>query len=597
MAKKITPINYTSRDFDSIKEELVDYTKRYYPDSFKDFNEASFGSLMLDTVSYVGDILSFYLDYQVNESFLNTATERENVIKLARQIGYKYRETFTSSGEMSFFALIPNFMAHPGPDTTYYPIIREGTTFSSEGGSSYILTEDVNFDSPDTEIVVGRVDPTTGEPTYYAVKTKGKVISGRIVEELVDVGEFKRFRKIILETPNIVEIISITDTEENEYYEVGNLSQNIVFKNISRDNSTNTDYKQTLRPIMVPRRFVSDYDGQNYFIQFGYGSEDEILDDPVADPSSVVLKQVGKNYVSDKSFDPFKLLQTDKLGVAPSNTLLTIRMRVNVGNNVNAPAGTITRIDGLDVDFAEKTTLDSDKLLFVINSISAYNEKSITGDSEPITADEIRMRAISNFSTQNRAVTARDYETITYGMAAKFGSIKRCRIVVDEDSFKRNLNLYVIAEGNRGKLATASEPIKNNLRLWLSNYKMINDTIDILDGKIINIGINFEVIADMNVSKEDVYVGCIQRIQEKIMNPLQMGERFYITDIYSQLNKVRGVVDTKNVTITNKVNGLYSGVSYSITANMSPDGRYLICPLNACFEIKFPNTDITGVVR
>lgn len=597
MAKKITPINYTSRDFDSIKEELVDYAKRYYPDSFRDFNEASFGALMLDTVSYVGDILSFYLDYQVNESFLNTATERENVIKLARQVGYKYREVFTSSGEISFFALIPNFLAHPGPDTAYYPVIREGTTFSSERGSSYILTEDVNFDSPDTEVVVGRVDPGTGQPTYYAVKTKGKVISGKIVEELFSIGEFQRFRKIILNTPNIVEIISVTDTDANEYYEVENLSQNIVFKNISRDSSTNTDYKQTLRPVMVPRRFVSDYDGKNYFLQFGYGSEDEILDDPVADPSSVILKQVGKNYVSDKSFDPFKLLQTDKLGIAPSNTLLTVTMRVNSSDNVNAPAGTLTKINGLNIDFMDKTSLDGDKLLFVINSISVYNEKSITGDSQPITADEIRIRAISNFSTQNRAVTARDYETITYGMAAKFGSIKRCRIVVDEDSFKRNLNLYIIAEGNRGKLAPASGPIKDNLRFWLSNYKMINDTIDILDGKIINIGINFEVIADMNSSKGDVYARCIQKIKNKIMNPLQMGERFYITDIYSQLNKVRGVVDTKNVTITNKVNGLYSGVSYSMAVNMSPDGRYLVCPLNACFEIKFPNTDITGVVR
>lgn len=597
MAKKIKPINYTSRDFDSIKSDLVDYAKRYYPDSYQDFNDSSFGSLMLDTVSYVGDILSFYLDYQTNESFLNRATELGNVINLSRQLGYKYQSTFSSTGEVSLYALVPAKTTHPGPDTNYYPVMRQGSTFTSSGGSSFILSEDVRFDSADTEVVVGRVDEATGEPTYYAIKSKGKVISGQIVEERFNIEEFARFRKLFLRNSDIVEIISIIDSEGNEYYEVDNLSQNTIFKNISKYTEGQYNYKQNLRPIIAPRRFVHEYDGANHYIQFGYGSEDEILDNQVADPSSVVLKLEGKDYTTDSSFDPKKLLETDKLGISPSNTTLTVRMRINTTSNVNAPAGTVTRIDGIIADFEDVTSLNGLQLSFVRSSFQVYNDDPIVGDASEITAEEIKMRAQSSFSSQNRAVTASDYEYVTYAMPSKYGAIKRCKIIVDDSSFKRNLNLYVLSQDFDQKLTVANKQMKDNLRFWLSDRKMINDTIDIIDGKIINIGVEFEVISDLNSNKEEVYRSCISRINDKIMNPLQMGESFYITDIFSELNKVRGVVDTTRVKLTNKTGSNYSSVSYSIDANMSPDGRMLICPLNACFEIKFPEIDIKGVVR
>jgi hypothetical protein len=400
-----------------------------------------------------------------------------------------------------------------------------------------------------------------------------------------------------LDNADVVEVLSIFDSDGNEYYEVENLSQNVIYKNISKTSDSEFDYKQTLRPIVAPRRFVHDYDGQRHFIQFGYGSEDEILENPVADPSSVTLQLEGKDYTTEKSFDPMKLLETDKLGISPSNTIITVRMRINTSSNVNAPAGSIRKIDSLVLDFEDVTILDSTKLNFVRGSIQAYNEEPIVGDAAGITAEELKIRAMNTFSAQNRAVTAADYEHLTYAMPAKFGSIKRCKIVVDDDSFKRNLNLYVLSENKNLKLTQANSQLKENLRFWLSQRKMINDTVDIIDGKIINIGIDFEIISDKNSNKEEVYRACIARIINKINNPLQMGERFYITDLYSELNKVRGVVDTVNVTVNNKVGGTYSGVSYSIDTNLSPDGRYLVCPLNACFEIKFPEVDIKGVVR
>jgi len=350
-------------------------------------------------------------------------------------------------------------------------------------------------------------------------------------------------------------------------------------------------------PLIVPRRFVFEFDGENYYIQFGAGSENEIFESPIADPSSIVLKQVGRNYVSDQSIDPSKLLDTDSLGVSPSNTTITVRYRKNSPTNVNAPASTIRTTIDKNLTFNDITVLDKNIVAVMFNSLECTNDEPIVGNTTLASQEEIKERAKSFFATQNRAVTEEDYKTIIYSMDPKFGSIKRCNIVVDADSFRKNLNLYVLSEDFDGKLSQTPETIKQNLRLWLHNYKMIGDDIDILDGKIVNLSVEFEVIADSRYSTSEIYASCIERIQEKIMNPLQMGEPFYVTKIYSELNKVQGVIDTKSVTLKNLTGGAYSEVNYDIFSNMSPDGRYLVCPANVAFEIKFPNNDIKGTVR
>ncbi len=182
-------------------------------------------------------------------------------------------------------------------------------------------------------------------------------------------------------------------------------------------------------------------------------------------------------------------------------------------------------------------------------------------------------------------------------MPSKFGSVARCSIVVDNDSFKRNLNLYILTYDSGNNLDIASSSLKENLRIWLSNYKMINDTVDIVDGKIVNIGLHFEVIADPDYSKSDIFSSCMDVLKTKYREKLIMGEPFYLTEVYFELNRVNGVIDTQNVRVTNKRGGKYSQIGYDIGANLSSDGRYLSCPLNVCLEIKFPNVDITGVVR
>lgn len=596
MAKRNTPIKYTSRDFTSIRQDLINHAKRYYPNTFKDFTEASFGSLMLDTVAYVGDIMSFYLDYQVNESFLDTSVEYDNIIRIARQMGYKYKGSPSTTGMVSIYAIVPANVSGLGPDTRYMPILKRNTVLGSAGGS-FILTEDVRFDNPNNERVAARVD-ANGNPTSYAIKAEGQVISGQFGVETVRVGNFERFKKVVLAIGNIVEIVSVFDSEGNEYFEVEYLTHDVVYKAIpNKDENTKDNAPSIIRPFIATRRFTTEKTTNSITMQFGYGSDDEIATPTLAEPSNVVLQRHAKDYVSDTAFDPSDLIGTDKLGIGPADTTLTITYRSNTTDSANAAIGAVNTILTPIVEFNDPTVTSTSQAASVVTSLECYNESPIVGSVRQPDAEEIRTQAMNLFPTQNRAVTGTDYEAITYAMPSHFGAVKRCRVVRDQDSLKRNLNMYVISEDDRGKLIQSNSALKENLKVWLNRYRMINDTVDILDAKIVNIGIEFEVVSSEEVNRYEVLDSTIQALVSKFGRTMYIGERFYITDVFTELNKVRGVVDTVNVKLVNKTGGTYSQSTFNIDKYMSLDGRYLSVPDNVILEIKYPTVDIRGTVR
>ena len=512
MPARKTPIKYTSREFDTIKNDLIEHAKRYYPDTFRDFNEASFGALMLDTVAYVGDILSFYLDYQVNESFLDSAIEYDNIIRLARQMGYKFQSNPSSYGSVAIYVIVPASTSGLGPDTSYIPLLKKGTQLSSTSGNTFMLEEEVRFDDPSNEIVAARTDTSTGLPTHYAIRSYGRIVSGIFNVESVSVGSFERFKRIKLNSNSVSEVTSVTDSEGNEYLEVEHLSQNTVYKEVVNKGDNSDTVPSVLRPLIVPRRFVVERERDNVFLQFGYGGPSEIRTASVAEPTNVVLQLNGRDYVTDKSFDPFKLLNTDKFGVAPANTTLTVRYRTNTAANVNAAAGSVTKVVTTLIEFTNRSTMLDSKVNEVISSLECFNEEAIVGDSRLPSSEEVRRRTIDFFATQNRAVTQLDYEALVYSMPERFGSVKRCRVIRDPDSLRRNLNLYVVSENSRGKLTQTNTTIKENVKTWLSRNKMISDTIDILDAKIVNIGVEFEVIVDEESNKFQVIADCNQAV-------------------------------------------------------------------------------------
>lgn len=590
-------IDYTARDFSSIRDELISYVKRYYADSYKDFNEASFGSMMIDLVSYVGDMLSFYVDYQANESFLQTSLEFENIIKIARQMGYNYNGVPTSHGEVSFYVLIPANTTGNGPDTRYSPVLKRGTVVGSRGGTVFTLAEDVNF-RESTDVVVGTVDDSTGIPLTYAVKRTGQVISGQLDLYSVDVGEYQKFYKVsILGGGSISEIISVYDTNGNQYYEVDYLSQDVVYKSIRNPNSsTSTMAPSILKAIAVPRRFVVERTLNQLFLQFGHGSEADIKSDPIAEPNKTVLDLHGRDFTTDTTFDPSNLMGNDKLGVSPSNTTLTIIYRKVDSDILNAPVGAISQLINPKLQFDNRASLSQTKVSDVVSSLEAINEEPIVGDNIETSILEVKQHAYGSFQNQNRAVTLQDYKTMIYSMPKQYGSISRCMVLPDNDAFKRNLNVFVMAKDENAYFTQANNAIKQNLKFWINKYRMINDSVDILDGRVINFGIKFEVLSENNTNIYTVLQRCLTALKDLFETKASMGEPIIITKIYKKLNAIAGVADTTDIRIVRKVGANYSDASFDIQKNYSADRRYLNIPPDAVYEFKFPDSDFTGVI-
>ena len=595
--QKKTPIKYTSRDFDSIREDLVEHAKRFYPDEWKDFSKSTINSLLIDSVAYVGDVLSFYLDYQANESFLDTAIEFNNVRKHARALGFKYAGAPSTYGILSMFCMIPANTDGTAPDLTYMPILKKGGTFSSSNGGNFILTEDVNFGDLSNEIVAARFDDTSGATTFFAVKAYGQISSGVFSRAVVDLtnSAFERFRRVRIGGDSVVEIVSVVDTDGNKYYEVDNLSQEVVFEETTNRNATVEGVRSILKPFSAARRFVVEQDDTGTYLQFGFGSESSD-EDAIVDPAKVAIQMHGKEYVSNLRFDPSKLVGTTKLGISPSGTKLTVILKTNDSNSANASVNTVTNIQNASFNFVNEIALNQSKKAAVVTSLEVTNEEPIVGSIEQMTTEELKQRAKGYYSTQSRAVTRQDYESMIYNMPNKFGIVKRVSVMNDPSATNRRMAIYVISEDQNGKLITANSPLKTNMKNWISQYKAMNDVVDIFDAKIVNFGIDFKVVLDSRFKDINIIGKCNSAIREYFSNQLYIGEPIYITRLYSVLGKVDGVADVKTVRVSQKKGADYSSVNINFDETLSSDGTYIITPKNAIMELKYPNRDIKGTL-
>ena len=447
-------------------------------------------------------------------------------------------------------------------------------------------------------MVVSQVDSVTGVPTRYAIRGYGRVVSGRLQVQQISVGDYERYPKFRIDSPNVTEILSVFDSEGNEYYEVENLAQNVIYKQIL--NLTSGDKNEApflLKPVSVPRRYTVEHNYGQTFIQFGHGNDSSNNKNDIIDTRKIALDMHGKDYITDKSFDPTKLLSTDKMGIAPSNTTLTVTFRTNSAANVNASINSLREIKSQRFAFSNPTVLSSTEIETVTNSLEFINEMPITGGTYTTSIDDIKMHAYGSFSAQNRAVTAQDYLTLCYMMPAQFGSVVKAEVMRDDNSFKRNLNIYVLTHNREGFYTIAPQSIKNNLKAWISRYKMINDTIDILDAKVVNIGIEFTAIAEAGFNKNEVLQLAVQKIAKEFnSNAFSIGESLRVSEIYRILKNVDSILDVTEVRFVKKSGSAYSGISYDMLENSSPDGRLIMAPKDGIFEIKFPSSDITGTI-
>jgi len=592
--RKNVSINYSSKDFESIRRDLLNHVERFYPDKFLDFSENSLGAMMVDAVSYVGDQLSFYIDYNVNESFMDSAIQPSNIARQAAILGYRQPAQQSTYGVVSLFVLVPATSVGLGPDRNYIPVLKRGTRFNSSNGQQFVLVENIDFASPSNLMVAGNVDGN-GTPTQYAIRAFGRVVSGFFKQGILNVGDFERFKRVDIRDSNIAEIISVRDEDGNEYFEVENLSQDVIFKEVVNSNFKSDNVPSIMKPTIVSRKFVVEYGNNTTTLQFGSG--DVEVDTSIADPSELSLDIIGKNYITDTSFDPTRIAKNSSMGIVPTNTRLFVTYRVNNPNNSNTSAGSINSVANPLVSFEDITTLANNKVQDVIRSIEVQNDEPILGAITSISGDELKRRALDSFGTQNRAVTQRDYENLVYRMPSKFGSVRRCSVQKDPDSQKRNLNLYVISVDPNGFLVETNSTIKSNLKTWINHYRMINDTVDILDAFIVNFGVEYVVKTLNTVEKFDVLNRCNSALTSYFADKQFIGEPLSVGGLFNTLGSVRGVQDVVKARYVLKSGVNYSNFSFVFQENYSPDGDYLMIPKNVIMELKFPETDIKGKLR
>ena len=385
------------------------------------------------------------------------------------------------------------------------------------------------------------------------------------------------------------------DSQGNEYFEVDYLAQDMIFKEISNPNFKNDNVPSIIKPFLVSRKFATFTTRNKTTLQFGSGkfNESNIVDNP----QNVAMNTYGKTYVTQTTFDPSRLSENESFGIVPTNTELIITYRTTNPLNSNVAAGNLNAVNTANYEFENERELSLTKLNRVRASLDVENEEPITGDVSIPTSNEIKQRVYDTFPTQNRAVTQKDYENMSYRMPPKFGSIKRVSVQKDPDSQKRNLNLYVISEGTDGKLLKTNSVIKNNLKTWLNQYRMINDTVDILDPFILNFGVEFVVRPQQAADKYSVLEACTDALKQNYRQTFFIGESLYISDIYKVLKDVSGVLDVLTVKVFMKTGTNYSNSSIDINSNISGDGSQLIVPKNAILELKFPEVDIVGKLR
>ena len=594
MKNKKVLINYTDRDFNSIKRNLEEHARLYYPESFRDFSENSFGSYILDTVSYVGDMLSFYLDYQVNESFLETAIEYENIRKKASQFGYNFFGRPAAHGLATIYVKVPANPSGLGPNRELIPVMKKGSEFTSDNGTSFILTEDIDFSNPKNDVVASTFSTVSGKPTEYAIRAFGQIRSTVLFRTTVDVGDFVKMRKVLIGPSSISAIHSVRDTEGHEYHQVKNLSQDTIYINTTNPSAQSDGIPEIIKPKIANRRFVMFQDSTGTYLQFGYGDSESVNEVPYMDPSAAALQMTGRSYISDTSFDPNVLITGNSLGVGPSNTTLTILFFQNEQDTINVAAGSLNSVGFVALEFPNSSLLSQADTASVRSSVEVSNETSIVGNTSLPSAEEIRYRAYAAHAAQDRAVTRNDYEAFCYLMPPQFGSVKRASIVNDPSSTNRRLSLYVISENSNGNLEDSNGTLKNNLSQWLNQNKMLNDNIDIYSAKIINIGFDYEIIVDPTKDKVEILNNANIRLANELADQMHIGEPFYLTHIYNILNKVDGVVDTTFVKPVIRSGLGYSVPMITIADVKSKDGTYLKCPKNAIYEIKNFNADVKG---
>ncbi len=655
-------IKYLNKDFGQFRENLIEYAKTYFPQTYSDFNEASPGMMFIEMASYLGDVLGYYIDDTLKESFISTAEDKRNVLALSQYLGYKPKVTSPAIVKLSVYQLVPSIGAGTNnrPDSSYYLRIKEGMVCEANSGVQFRSTELLDFnDEFEREITVYSTSPATGEPSQYLIKKYVQAISAELKSATQTIVN-QSFAKIELADKNIIDIYDVRDSDGNKWYQVPYLAQEMVYIDYPISEQTDKDLAQfknsvsnVLKLIKTSKRFTTSINENNSTsIIFG-GGTNSTSDSETLIPN---FKNVGLGLRSSidrlgASFDPSNFLKTQTYGQAPSGEM-TVSYLVGGGVDSNVGKGTITKIEAIEFDDDNSFFSEDDLVLYraAKTSVAVDNDFPATGGRGEQTINEIKENALANFAAQNRAVTRKDYQVRALSLPSKFGGIAKAFCAadgeldnnspasilsspsslqefsdlfvslkdkdLDENEVKDELNkflvgkksnideknnpfainLYVLGYDSDKYLSSLNRAVKENLKTYLSEFRLLTDGVNLLDGFIINVGVDFEIRVYGGYNTREVLVKCIDEIKKYFnIDDWSFNMPINVSELELIIAGIEGVQSVPKCEIVNKCGGTYSNVKYNITA--ATKGKMVYPSLDpSVFELKYPGKDIKGRV-
>jgi hypothetical protein len=594
-------ISYLNKTFPEFKASLIEFAKNYFPNTYTDFSEASPGTMFIEMASYVGDVLSFYTDTQIQENFVITAKEKENLLNMAYSLGYRPKSSYASTTVIDFYQRVP--ISGSAPNLDYALIIPENIQLQSATTDVKFLTID-KVDFTDT----GSVEISLYDANTYLFKKSTRAISAEIKSTTYTFGAPVKFTSVELNEPNFLQILSVSGSNSSEWYEVPYLAQsNVINKTVNTGaNADKVPYLMSL--LETPNRFVTRIKTDDIVeLQFGAGmyvnDADSVI---IPTPDTIQLGLVPSADTSDlvNNYNKAAVFYTKQYGIVPTNLTLYVDYTVGGGINANVPANNIVKILSTAGINASNPLYTNTSILTLIcnNPIPATGGRG--GDS----VEEIRLNTLNSFSAQLRAVTKEDYITRALSMPSEFGTLSKVYVeqasalsvqtgndpLIDNNPLA--LSMYVLAYDDNKKIETASLELKNNLKQYLEPFRMVTDAVTIKNAFYIDLGLNFNITVIPGLSNKQILTDCILALQNYFnIDKWQINQPIIISEIYSLLLQIRGVQSVISVEFVNKSGGDYSPYSYDV-AGAVRNGILYPSLDPAVFEIRYPDVDIQGRV-
>ena len=644
-------IRYLNRDFDSLKQDLINFSKQYYSKTYKDFNDASPGMMFIEQAAYVGDVMSFYNDYLFKESLFEYSQERKNVVQLAKYLGYVPRPTRPSIVTIDVYQILPALGLDTGeyqPNYRYALKIKSGMRCLSQTGTSFITISDVDFSintqfSPRVESVYARDDD--GNPTFYLLKKSVQAYSGEIKSVTVGVSDSTPNLRIPLTDTNVIKILSVVDDDNNNWYQVDYLAQDLISIPVENNkiNFSERFYRYSdsvpnvIRYLRTDRRFILEVDENNLsYLQFGpsvSNTSNQIVI-PNYDTIGVGFSNITKYNIP---LNPTFYVNSPSYGSSPQNTTLTINYVVGGGIDSNSPSNSITKI--VSIEFQDNVvylTTENSLVATIKNSVRINNEMPATGGAGEESVYEIKKNALATFAAQNRAVTSQDYMSMIYSMPEEYGNIAKVfvasesglninkesvkkglldenqNLIIDEEdsSYRKaildnsnrfGINLYILTYDSNKNLTKPNEALLYNLKNHISRYRILSDRINLIDGYVINIGVNFSILTYPNYNKSEILSNCITAVKNFFdIERWQFMQPINLSQLQLEIANIEGVQSIAQLEVTNITSADGSGTDYSLCQydiESATKNNIIYPPVDpAIFEIKNPDVDIRGQV-